>query len=132
MQWGANSTNSFPQAVDVSRLGTYPARTCSGGGYFYDDVLEYRVWVSTRQEGEYYRAFADYPSACSFSTRTAGAQAPCVLVRQQEYVDEPQQDVFLRVRSERLTEWRPEWLAGSKRTGTSIDQFLAEQPRATP
>lgn len=34
----------YPAAIDSALVGTYPAHTKSGGGYFYDDVLEYRVW----------------------------------------------------------------------------------------
>lgn len=34
----------FPVAVDEKMVGEYPAEAKSGGGYFYDDVLEYRVW----------------------------------------------------------------------------------------
>jgi hypothetical protein len=33
-------------AIDPNRVGTYSADTKSGGGYFYDDVLEYRVWCN--------------------------------------------------------------------------------------
>jgi hypothetical protein len=38
--------NSFPypDAVDPSLVGTYPAEAGSGGGYVWDDILEYRVW----------------------------------------------------------------------------------------
>ncbi|WP_324680665.1 hypothetical protein [Hymenobacter sp. GOD-10R] len=127
---GADASNRFPAAVDVSKLGTYPARTFSGGGYFYDEVLEYRVWVYTPPQGEYFRAFATYASAVRFAHQTAGAQAPCVLVRQHEYVDEPEAGTFVKVHTERLTEWQPEWLAGSKRSATRLEQFLAEKSRA--
>ena len=40
--------SAFPVAIDPARVGTYPADTKSGAGYFYDDVLEYRVWFPSR------------------------------------------------------------------------------------
>ena len=38
-------TSAYPVAVDPSKVGTYPPDTKSGAGYFYDNVLEYRVWL---------------------------------------------------------------------------------------
>jgi putative acetyltransferase len=37
-------TSAYPLAIDLTRVGKYPSETKSGAGYFYDDVLEYRVW----------------------------------------------------------------------------------------
>ena len=34
----------FPVAVDPEAVGTYPASVGAGGGYVWDEVLEYRVW----------------------------------------------------------------------------------------
>ena len=34
----------YPVAYDSSLVGTYPTVVSAGAGYFYDDVLEYRVW----------------------------------------------------------------------------------------
>jgi hypothetical protein len=33
----------FPEALDVSKVGTYPAQANAGGGYVWDEVLKYRV-----------------------------------------------------------------------------------------
>ena len=38
------NSDHYPDAVDPSLVGTYPAVAGSGGGYVWDDVLEYRVW----------------------------------------------------------------------------------------
>lgn len=130
MSASSNLTNEFPPAVDASKVGTYPARTLSGGGYFYDDVLEYRVWVYTDQDGEYFCPFADYANALLFSNKTEGAKEPYVLVLQKEYVDEPEDGVFIKVSTERIAEWRPDWLMNSKREENNIDQFIAEQSRS--
>jgi hypothetical protein len=40
----ASSPSAYPLAVEFNRVGKYPSETKSGAGYFYDDVLEYRVW----------------------------------------------------------------------------------------
>ena len=120
------AASKYPGAIDPKKVGTYPALTKSGGGYFYDDVLEYRVWVSPAGGGDdYFKAFATYEDAERFAQKTRGAEKPLVLVRQLEYVNEPKKGVFERVVGERLTEWLPAWLEGSKRAEDSIAKFLA-------
>lgn len=56
----------YPDAVDPARVGKYPTLTKSGGGYFYDDVLEYRVWIEGGDGGDHFRAFATYSVALKF------------------------------------------------------------------
>ena len=97
-----------------------------GAGYFFDDVLEYRVWLDL-PDGERYHAFAQWERADAFSRETPDASRPFALVRQLEYVNEVEPGVFEHVREERITEWRAEWLEGTKRGPTSIDDFLAAQ-----
>ena len=46
------ATKSYPAPIDPSRVSTYPALTKSGAGYFYDEVLEYRVWVHHAEGGD--------------------------------------------------------------------------------
>ncbi len=36
--------SKYPNAKDPDLVGTYPALVKSGGGYVWDEVLEYRVW----------------------------------------------------------------------------------------
>jgi putative acetyltransferase len=36
--------SNYPSAKNPDLIGTYPALAKSGGGYVWDDVLEYRVW----------------------------------------------------------------------------------------
>ncbi|WP_225748170.1 GCN5 family acetyltransferase [Eikenella sp. Marseille-P7795] len=119
----------YPSAVHPEKVGTYPARTHSGGGYFYDQVLEYRVWChpergapDVHQGSDYFHAFA----ALAFSQKQPGSEAPLVFVRQQEYIDEPSPGTFVRKSGERLTEWLPEWLENSQRRPGSIEAFLAQ------
>ncbi len=118
-------------ALDPKRVGTYSPNAKSGGGYFYDDVLEYRVWLhpekgagDLNRGSDYFVAFAQYERADSFARQSPGAEPPLVLVRQLEWIDEPSPGRFIPKKSERLTEWQVSWLAKSKRTETSIAEFM--------
>ena len=133
--------SKFPIAIDPSRVGTFPGETKSGAGFFYDEVLEYRVWLHPERgarrlagDADYYAAFARYESALEYSARTDGAEEPLVLVRQREHVNEPTPGNFIWEKTERLTEWQVEWLKGSLRGPTSIADFLANPPvgKTTP
>jgi hypothetical protein len=121
--------SAYPTAVDINKVGTYPAFTKSGAGYFYDEVLEYRVWINPPEGDDYYKAFATYEEGLAYSKSTLGAEDPLVLIRQREWIDEPQPGNYLRKNEEQLTEWKVEWLAGSKRSPEAIDRFLAEHQR---
>lgn len=116
--------SSYPRAVDPEKVGTYPGLTRSGGGYFWDEVLEYRVWVHPQTGSDEFLAFATYEQALAYSLRTPGAEEPCVLVRQWEHVNEPHPGVFEHVKGERLTEWDVAWLPGRKRGPDTIREFL--------
>ena len=122
------ASTSYPPAVDPSRVGSYPTFTKSGAGYFYDEVLEYRVWVHHVEGGDdTFKAFATYEQALRYSEATAGAEVPLALVRQRESINEPSPGVFVHERVERLTEWRVEWLAGNQRQPGSIERCLEER-----
>jgi putative acetyltransferase len=129
----------FPVAIDLSRVGTYPPDTSSGGGYFYDDVLEYRVWMNPDNGAQalngnkdYFVAFAQYEFAKTFAERTPGAGAPLVLVRQRQWIDEPNRGTFIPQTTVRITEWQTQWLNGSRRTENSISEFLKHPIEAGP
>ena len=125
------STSSYPIAVDAKKVGKYPPLTKSGGGYFYDDVLEYRVWINPPEGGDdYYKAFATYEEAVAFSKKTPGAEEPLVLVLQKEWIEEPKPGVFVARKDPRITEWQVKWLIDDKRSPSSIETFLNEQKRA--
>jgi hypothetical protein len=125
-RFSVKQKNGYPTAVDPAKVGTYPALTRSGGGYFYDDVLEYRVWVHPRNKGDdNYHAFATFEEASAFSRNTDGAESPLVLVLQREWIDEPKPGEFRHKKGVRITEWQVEWLKGSKRGADSIARFMA-------
>ena len=133
----ASLRSAFPIAVDADLIGEYPAQTKSGGGYFYDAVLEYRVWVHPHDGGEdlydgddYYCAFATFEEASAYSRETAGAEQPLVLVRQDECINEPEPGRYEHHTGERLTEWRVGgWKAASARPRPSLTSCGATAAR---
>ena len=123
---------SYPRVVDPQGVGTYPARAFAGGGYVWDEVLEYRVWCHPEQgapdvcEGsDYFHAFASHDEAQAFADQTRGAEQPLALVLQREYLDEPEDGCFVHVRQERVTEWPVALLSRPRRTPRTIPDFLA-------
>ena len=134
-----NGNSKFPVAIDPNRVGTYPPETDSGAGYFYDDVLEYRVWLNPDKGAEplngsddYFVAFAQFEPAQIFSQKTRGAEPPLALVRQREWIDEPKRGNFIPRKSERTTEWQVSWLKDNKRSNTSIEEFMKHPKEAGP
>jgi putative acetyltransferase len=128
-----SGNSKYPIAVDVAKVGTYPALVKSGAGYFYDDVLEYRVWLhpekgAERQTGgdDYFLSFAQFERALEFSKKTAGAEEPLALIRQMKHINEPSPGVFEIVEGERIAEWQVPWLVGTKRTTGALERFLRE------
>jgi putative acetyltransferase len=124
--------SQYPIAVDPSAVGRFPGEAKSGAGYFYDDVLEYRVWLHPKQGAKplaggsaYFAAFAQFEHALAFSRANAGAEQPLALIRQREWINEPTPGKFVHEKGERITEWKVEWLSAGKRTAVSIEQFLA-------
>ena len=131
--WPFRKKLKYPPAIDPEMVGEYPALAKSGGGFFYDDVLEYRVWIHPEVGGEdqcrgddYYYAFATFEEAFEFSRDTPGAEKPLALVRQLEHINEPEPGEYVHVKGERIAEWRTEWIATSKRNPDSIVKFLEE------
>jgi len=125
------SQSGYPLATEPSLVGRYSGNAKSGAGYFYDEVLEYRVWMDPDDgaahlagSGAYFAAFAQYENALAYSKATKGAEPPLVLIRQVESVNEPSPGVFEWDRTERTTEWQVQWLQGAKRGPASIPAFL--------
>jgi len=124
--------HQYPSVADPKLVGTYPAAAKAGGGYVWDDVLEYRVWchpergAEDREDGsDYFYSFATYPEALEFSRRTTGAEEPIALIRQVEYIDEPAPGEYLHVKEVRIAEWPVEFLQRPRRDRNTIPRFLA-------
>jgi hypothetical protein len=123
---------TYPNAVDPSKVGSYPAVVKSGGGFFYDEVLEYRVWCHPElgahpeygEGDDYFHSFPSYVEAMAFHDKTKGSETPLVLVRQRECVDEPKPGKYVHVKKERLTEWQCEWLMDGPRKPGDIEELL--------
>ena len=127
----------YPNAIEPARVGSYPARAGAGGGYVWDEVLEYRVWrhperrAPDQHDGnDYYLAFANYAEALENSRKTPGAEEPLALVLQREYINEPEPGRYVHVTTERIVEWPIEFLQRPRRSASTITDFLA--PDAPP
>lgn len=114
----------YPDAIDPNRVGKYPIYVNSGGGIYYDEVLEYRVWIHPPGEDVYYRAFVTYEEALGFSKSTPNSEKPLVLVSQEEHINEPEPGKYIHIKKPRITEWLPEWLENSKGTRKNIPIFF--------
>ena len=127
----AATPSQYPPVLDPSKVGTYPARTKSGGGFVWDAVLEYRVWCHDPDGGDdYFRAFASYDGALAFAEATPEAEAPLALVLQREYIEEPEPGEYIHRREERITEWPVAFLTRPVRSAETIPDFLAsDDPR---
>lgn len=128
---------SYPAVLDPELVGTYSAVAKAGGGYVWDEVLEYRVWCHPERGApdeadgsDYYYAFASYEEAARFSRSSAGAEDPLALVLQREFIDEPEHGRYVHVREERIAEWPVEFLSRPRRTDRTIPAFMA--PDAPP
>ena len=131
------SGHDYPDAVDASLVGTYSPLAKAGGGYVWDDVLEYRVWLHPErgapdeEEGsDYYHAFVTYAEAAAFSENTPGAEQPLALIRQTEYIAEREPGNYCHVKKVRIAEWPVEFLRRPRRTPNTIPDFLS--PNAPP
>ena len=122
----------YPDAIDASLVGTYPAQAHAGGGYVWDDVLEYRVWrhperraVDREAGNDYYCAFATYAEAAAFAEKTAGAEEPLALIRQVEFIDEPTPGEYRHMKEPRIAVWPVAFLHRPRRTPKTIPDFLS-------
>jgi putative acetyltransferase len=113
----------YPSVVNEDMVGKYELNCFSGGGYFYDGVLEYRVWYKEGKKS-YCKSFLSYKDASEFYAKQARAEKPIVLVLQNEHINEPEPGVFEHIKKPRVTEWQVAWLKNGKREKDSIDNFL--------
>ena len=122
----------YPTVLDPSKVGTYPASARAGGGYVWDEVLEYRVWChpgrgapDEADGSDYYYAFETYQEAEAFAQANEGTEEPLALVLQREYIDEPETGQCVQVREERVTEWPVKFLSRPRRDERTIPEFFA-------
>lgn len=123
---------NYPKVLDEKMVGKYSPLAKAGGGYVWDEVLEYRVWCHPEngaedlEEGnDYYYAFTNYKEAKEFSESNKGTEEPLALILQKEYIDEPENGKHVHVKEERIAEWQVEFLIRPKRTENTIPDFLS-------
>ncbi len=123
---------SYPSVLSPDLVGTYAAVAKSGGGYVWDEVLEYRVWCHPEQgapdeaEGsDYYYAFASFEEAEQFAKSNPGTEEPLALVLQREFIDEPEVGQYAHIREERIAEWPVVFLSRPRRNDSTIPDFMA-------
>jgi hypothetical protein len=124
--------SKYPDIKNKELVGTYPALVKSGGGYVWDEVLEYRVWChppdgapDIDDGNDYYNVFDNYEEALEFSDENPGTEEPLALVLQREYIDEPQAGKYVHIKQERLTEWPIEFLSRPQRGANTITDFFS-------
>ena len=126
------NTEDYPSVLNPSLVGEYPALSKAGGGYVWDEVLEYRVWCHPSEEDvvngegdDYYYAFGTCSEAFECYRSEGRAEKPLALVLQREYIDESSAGEYRHVQEERVTEWPVEFLNRPRRTASTIPDFLA-------
>lgn len=122
----------YPKVLDDKMVGQYDALTQAGGGYVWDEVLEYRVWCHPENGAEdladgddYYYAFTNYQTAKEFADHHPGTEEPLALILQREYIDEPVKGRYLHIKEERITEWPVKFLTRPRRTENTIPDFFS-------
>jgi len=129
--------SDYPTAVDPEKVGGYDALAGAGGGYVWDEVLEYRVWchpelgAPDEEDGnDYYYAFGTHEEALEWSKKLKGADEPLALILQREYIEEPVAGEYRHVKEERVAEWPVEFLSRPRRTASTIPDFIASDAPA--
>jgi hypothetical protein len=124
--------SEYPKVKDQELVGTYPALVKSGGGYVWDEVLEYRVWchphngASDLEDGnDYYYVFDNYEDALEFSKENPGSEMPLALILQEEYISEPRPGNYIHIKEHRVTEWPVEFLSRPRRSQNTIPDFFS-------
>jgi putative acetyltransferase len=124
--------SKYPEVKSVDLVGTYPAAVHSGGGYVWDDVLEYRVWCHSHDGApddfdgdDYYYVFETYEEALEFSEKNRGTEEPLALILQEEYLNEPEPGKYIHIKEQRITEWPVEFLSRPRRNANTIPDFLS-------
>ena len=115
----------YPKVKDPEMVGEYSALAKAGGGYVWDEVLEYRVWCYPEEGDDYYYAFEDCNVALECSRLEPDAKSPLALVLQKEYIDEPEAGKYIHVKTERIAEWPIEFVSRPRRTETTIPDFMS-------
>ena len=123
---------TYPAVVDAEKVGSYPALAGAGGGFVWDEVLEYRVWCHPERGApdagdgsDYFYCFVSYDEALEFSRQTVGAEEPLALILQREYISEPEPGQYIHMKEERIAAWPVKFLTHPRRTERTIPDFMS-------
>lgn len=129
--------NKYPEVYDEDKVGDYQALTKAGGGYVWDEVLEYRVWCHPGQGAEdlengndYFYVFNNFEEANQYHKANIGTEEPLALILQREYIDEPEYGKYIHAKEERITEWPVEFLSRPRRNENTLLNFFASDAPA--
>ncbi len=127
-----NVMSKFPKIKDQNKVGEYDALAKAGGGYVWDEVLEYRVWCHPHNGAkdyydgdDYYYPFETCEDAIEFSNSSLGTESPLALILQREYIDESEPGQYTHIKEERITEWPIEFLSRPRRDEDTIPNFIS-------
>ena len=123
----------YPSAKYPEKVGEYSALAGAGGGYVWDEVLEYRVWCHPKDgSDDYFYAYAGYEEAMVAATSfrqqddsLAKVEEPLALILQREHINEIAPGEYEHVTKERIAEWPPEFLSRPRRSDSTISDFLS-------
>ena len=96
-----------PEVVDPSKIRTYSLLCGAGGGTFWDEVLEYRVWTHG-EGGDGATIFDNYKQAREFAEREGTIVLALVLQRETCWGNDGS-DMKMEF-EERKAEWQIAWL----------------------
>lgn len=119
-------SSNYPIADKPKKIGSFPVEVFSGGGYLFDKVLEYRVWVRNKNVSSELYSFTNYEDALRFRNQTKGAEFPLALVYQAEYIAEPEEGEPVLIKQPRIAEWQVKWLEGNQRNEKNINNLLED------
>lgn len=129
--------SKYPKVYDENKVGKYPALSKAGGGYVWDEVLEYRVWCHPERGAkdlengnDYFYVFKDFESAQRFANENDGTEDPLALILQREYINEPKPGHYIHMKEERITEWPVEFLSRPRRDENTLPNFFSKNAPA--
>lgn len=122
----------YPKVYDESKVGEYPSLAKAGGGYVWDEVLEYRVWCHPERGAkdlengnDYFHAFKNYEDAYKFCIENEGTEEALALILQKEHIDESEPGQYIHIKDERITEWPVQFLSRPKRDENTLPNFFS-------
>jgi putative acetyltransferase len=126
-------SSDYPLPDDLAAVGTHAAAAARDSGVFYDDVLEYRLWVrrpATTEELMF--AFPTVEDAHEARTALGRDARLCVLVQQREPIERMEDGSYVQRSEPRRVEWPITWLVDGRPGEDAVQEVLElgdESPR---